>query len=139
MMNAITPRWERYSPVSLGLEDIFHRLDALTDAPGGNYPPYNIVKTSDTTNVLEIALAGFSKDEIEVVTERNVLTVTTKRAGKDEREYSYRGLAQRTFARNWQLSDDVVVDSVEYKDGLLTISLRKELPEAQQRKLLPIV
>jgi len=64
MMNAITPRWERYSPVSLGLEDIFHRLDALTDAPGGNYPPYNIVKTSDTTNVLEIALAGFSKDEI---------------------------------------------------------------------------
>ena len=138
MTNAITPRWERYRPVSLGLEDIFHRLDALTDAPGGNYPPYNIVKTSETTNVLEIALAGFSKEEIEVVTERNVLNVTTNRPGKDEREYSYRGLAQRTFSRNWQLSDDVVVDSVDYKDGLLTIALRKELPEAQQRKLLPI-
>ena len=137
-MNAITPRWERYSPVSLGLEDIFHRLDALTDAPGGNYPPYNIIKTSDTTNVLEIALAGFSKDEIEVVTERNVLTVTTTRPGKDEREYTYRGLAQRTFARNWQLSDDVVVDNVDYKDGLLTIALRKELPENQKRNVLPI-
>ena len=138
MTNAITPRWERYRPVSLGLEDIFHRLDALTDAPGGNYPPYNIVKTSETTNVLEIALAGFSKDEIEVVTERNVLNVTTNRPDKDGREYSYRGLAQRTFSRNWQLSDDVVVDSVDYRDRLLTIALRKELPAAQTRKLLPI-
>ena len=88
--------------------------------------------------MLEIALAGFSKDEIEVVTERNVLTVTTKREGTDSREYTYRGLAQRTFARNWQLSDDVIVDSVEYKDGLLTIALRKELPENQKRNVLPI-
>ena len=131
-------RWERFAPVSLGLEDVFHRLDSLTDAASSNYPPYNIVKTSDTTSALEIALAGFSKDEIEVVTERNVLTVSTHREGTDGREYTHRGLAQRTFARNWQLSDDVVVDSVDYQNGLLTVVLRKELPEAQQRKILPI-
>ena len=131
-------RWERFAPVSLGLEDVFHRLDSLTDAASSNYPPYNIVKTSDTTSALEIALAGFSKEEIEVVTERNVLTVSTHREGTDGREYTHRGLAQRTFARNWQLSDDVVVDSVDYQNGLLTVVLRKELPESQQRKILPI-
>ena len=75
MNNALT-RWERFAPVSLGLEDVFHRLDSLTDAASSNYPPYNIVKTSDTTSALEIALAGFSKEEIEVVTERNVLTLS---------------------------------------------------------------
>lgn len=137
MNNALT-RWDRFAPVSLGLEDVFHRLDSLTDAASSNYPPYNIVKTSDTTSALEIALAGFSKEEIEVVTERNVLTVSTHREGTDGREYTHRGLAQRTFARNWQLSDDVVVDSVDYQNGLLTIVLRKELPESQQRKTLPI-
>ena len=137
MNNALT-RWERFAPVSLGLEDVFHRLDSLTDAASSNYPPYNIVKTSDTTSALEIALAGFSKEEIEVVTERNVLTVSTHREGTDSREYTHRGLAQRTFARNWQLSDDVVVDSVDYQNGLLTVVLRKELPESQQRKILPI-
>ena len=137
MNNALT-RWERFAPVSLGLEDVFHRLDSLTDAASSNYPPYNIVKTSDTTSALEIALAGFSKEEIEVVTERNVLTVSTHREGTDGREYTHRGLAQRTFARNWQLSDDVVVDSVDYQNGLLTVVLRKELPENQQRKILPI-
>ena len=131
-------KWERYSPVSLGLEDIFHRLDSLTDSTVGNYPPYNIVKTGETTTELEIALAGFSKEEIEVATERGVLTVSTKREGTDSREYSHRGLAQRTFAKNWQLGDDVVVDEVVYENGLLTIRLRKEVPEAQQRKSLPI-
>ena len=131
-------RWERYSPVSLGLEDIFHRLDSLTDSTVGNYPPYNIIKTGETTTELEIALAGFSKEEIEVATERGVLTVSTKREGTDGREYTHRGLAQRTFAKNWQLSDDVVVDDVVYVNGLLTVKLRKEVPEAQQRKLLPI-
>ena len=131
-------RWERFAPVSLGLEDVFHRLDSLTDSTVGNYPPYNIIKTGETTTELEIALAGFSKEEIEVATERGVLTVSTKREGTDSREYSHRGLAQRTFAKNWQLGDDVVVDEVVYENGLLTVRLRKEVPEAQQRKLLPI-
>ena len=131
-------RWETYSPVSLGLGDLFNRLDAFTDSAATNYPPYNIVKVDDTTQQLEIALAGFSRDEIEVAVERNVLTVKTIREGTDGREYSYKGLAQRTFARNWQLSDDAVVGDVQYKDGLLTISIAKEIPESQKRRLLPI-
>ena len=135
-MNALT-RWESYSPVSLGMEQIFSRLDALQDA-GGNYPPYNIVNREEGVQELEIALAGWSRDEIEVVTERNVLTVSAKREGSDSRVYTHKGISTRTFAKNWQLSDDVTVDSVTYQDGMLTIRLVKEIPEAQQRKVLPI-
>ena len=131
-------RWEKYSPVGIGLESMFHRLDALTDSTATNYPPYNIVKTGEETTELEIALAGFSRDEIEVATHRGVLTVSTRREGVDDREFTHRGLAQRTFSRNWQLGDDVAIDDVVYVDGLLTIKLRREVPEAQQRKVLPI-
>ena len=137
-MNNTLARWETYNPVSLGLNDMFKRLDAFTDSASTNYPPYNIVKVDDVTQELEIALAGFTREEIEVAVERNVLTVKTNREGTDGREYSYKGLAQRTFARNWQLSDDAVVGDVVYKDGLLSITITKEIPEAQKRRLLPI-
>ena len=136
-MNALT-RWETYNPVSLGMGDLFNRLDALTDSAAVNYPPYNIVKLNDTTQQLEIALAGFSRDEIEVAVERNVLTVSTVKPKEDGREYTHKGLARRTFARNWQLSDDTVVENVTFVDGLLSIDVRKEVPESQKRKLLPI-
>ena len=137
-MTSSLARWERYSPVSLGLEQMFNRLDTLTDSTAGNYPPYNIIRVSDTETELEIALAGFAKDEIEVSTETGVLTVKTNRESVDGREFTHRGLAQRTFAKNWQLSDDVTVDEVTYVNGLLTLRLRKEVPEAQQRKIFPI-
>ena len=136
-MNALT-RWEQYNPVALGLEDMFKRLDVLQDSTATNYPPYNIVKLDDVTQQLEIALAGFSRDEIEVAVERNVLSVSTTKAKEDGREYTHKGLARRTFARNWQLSDDALVENVTYKDGLLTLDIRKEVPESQKRKLLPI-
>ena len=131
--------FNKYAPVSLGLETIFNRLDALHDSAATNYPPYNIVKTGEETQELEIALAGFTREQIEVSTERGVLTVATHvEGGVPAREYVHRGLAQRTFARNWQLSDDTVVDGVSYVDGLLVIKLRKELPEAQRRRVLDI-
>ena len=137
-MNNALARWETYNPVSFGLEDMFKRLDVLTDSHAVNYPPYNIVRLNDTTSQLEIALAGFKRDDIEVAVERNVLTVSTRKSDEDKREYTHKGLARRTFARNWQLSDNVVVENVKYEDGLLTLDIRKEIPEEQQRKLLPI-
>lgn len=136
-MNSLA-RWETYSPVSFGLEDMFRRLDVLQDSTATNYPPYNIVKLNDTTQQLEIALAGFKREEIEVATERGVLSVSTSKVGSDDREYTHKGLARRTFARNWQLADDVVVENVTYIDGLLSIDIRKEVPEEHKRKLLPI-
>ena len=137
-MNNALARWETYSPVQFGLEDMFKRLDAFHDSSASNYPPYNIVKIDDVTQQLEIALAGFSRDEIEVAVEKNILSVSTNTEGPDGREYTHKGLARRTFARNWQLSDDTVVEEVTYVDGLLSINIRKEVPEAQKRRLLPI-
>lgn len=137
-MNNALARWETYSPVQFGLEDMFKRLDAFHDSSASNYPPYNIVKIDDVTQQLEIALAGFSRDEIEVAVEKNILSVSTNKETTDGREYTHKGLARRTFARNWQLSDDTVVEEVTYVDGLLSINIRKEVPEAQKRRLLPI-
>ena len=128
----------RYNSVGIGLETLFNRLDALQDSTPTNYPPYNIVVRDDETHDLEIALAGWSREFIEVVTERNVLTVTARREGTDEREYTHKGISARAFARNWQLADDTVVDGVRYENGLLIITLKRVLPEAQQRRVLDI-
>ena len=87
---------------------------------------------------LDLALAGCSRDDIEVATERNVLTVSARREGTDTREYSHKGISQRTFTKNWQLADDAVVESVAFENGLLVITLKKIVPEAQRRKVLDI-
>ena len=130
--------YPRYNSVGIGLESFFSRLDALQDSTATNYPRYNIVVVDKETFNLELALAGWSRDEIEVATERNVLTVAARREGTDAREYSHKGISQRTFTKNWQLADDAVVESVAFENGLLVITLKKVLPEAQKRKVLDI-
>ena len=129
--------YPRYNAVGIGLESFFSRLDALQDSTAVNYPPYNIVVLEDGKHELEIALAGFSREDIEVVTERNVLTVSARRE-TDKRDYTHRGLSFRSFTKNWQLSDDVVVEGVRYENGLLSITLVRVLPESQKRKTLEI-
>ena len=134
--NALT-RWERYSPVGIGLEDMFKRLDAFADH-GTNYPPYNILKLDDEKQQLQVALAGFRKEDIEVAVERGVLQISVSKSYETEGEYVHRGVAQRSFARNWQLSDDTKGEEVTFQDGLLRVTLVKEIPEEMKRKLLPI-
>ena len=130
----VTFNWETYTPFTLGFDETFSRLEALAGSRD-NYPPHNVVNGSDGRTILELALAGFSRGDIEVETERNVLTVSAKKSPPDkERNYQHKGISYRTFSRNWQLGDDVEVDNVSFEDGLLTISLRKELPEKQKRK-----
>mgnify|MGYP006242914125 CR=1 FL=1 len=130
--------FDRYNSVGIGLESMFARLDALQDSTATNYPPYNIVVRDDNTHDLEIALAGWSREAIEVVTERNVLTVSARRPMDDKRQYTHKGISTRTFSKNWQLGDDTTVDGVNYRDGMLVITLKRVLPEAQQRKVLDI-
>ena len=130
----VTFNWETYTPYSIGFNETFNRLEALAGG-GTNYPPYNIVNGSDGRTTLEVALAGFSREDIEVETERNVLTVSARKApAEKERKYEHKGISYRTFSRNWQMGDDVEVEGVEFVDGLLIISLRKELPEKQKRQ-----
>ena len=138
-MNNNLIKWERYSPVALGLEETFKRLDTMLDSNISSYPPYNILKISDTSQVLEIALAGWSKDDIEVSVETRVLNVKVEKSVKPELgEYIHKGLALRTFSRNWVLSDDTEVGDISYVDGLLRIELNKNIPEEHKKRVLPI-
>ena len=123
---------------SIGLEDWMRRLDNAFEAGDVNYPPYNLVKETDTRYRLELAIAGFSKDDVEVTTESNKLTVEGKQKDADTSEYVYRGLASRDFTRTWTLSDDVEVNEVDFTNGLLTVRLNKIIPEHQKRKVYKI-
>lgn len=118
---------------SIGLDEWFHRFNTLHQTES-NYPPYNLVKQDNTTFKLEIALAGFRSKEIEVSTESGKLFVEAKTEKADE-EYLHQGLAKRAFTRSWTLSDDVEVSSVNFEDGLLTIVLKRIIPEHQKRKV----
>ena len=130
----VTFNWETYTPYSIGFNETFSRLEALAGARD-NYPPHNIIDGSDGRTTLELALAGFSREDLEVTTERNVLTVSAKKSPQDkELKYQHKSSSYRTFARNWQMGDDVEVESVDFVDGLLSITLRKELPDKQKRK-----
>ena len=136
-MNNLT-RWETYNPVSIGFEDMWKTLDALASNPQSNYPPYNIIKLDDERQQLQLALAGFLKEDILVAVERNVLNISVSKSYETEGDYVHRGIAQRTFSRNWQLSADTIIDEVTYIDGLLRVTLKRVTPEEQRRKVFDI-
>ena len=137
-MNNSLARWESYSPVSIGFEDMWKTLDALAANPQQNYPPYNIVKLDDERQQLQLALAGFLREDIVVAVEKKVLNISVGKTYDSEGEYVHRGIAQRSFSRNWQLSEDTVVEDVTYIDGLLRVTLKQEIPEEARRKVFDI-
>ena len=124
---------DRITKNSIGLDnffDTFFDQDVTT-----NYPPYNLIHVNNVESRLEIALAGFKKKEVKVYTEYGKLFVTaSKEAKEDKTDYVHQGLAQRSFERAWTLSDDVEVKSVDFADGLLTVTLGKIVPEHHARK-----
>jgi molecular chaperone IbpA len=123
---------------SIGLDEWFKRFDTAFETHT-NYPPYNLVKESNVDFRLEIALAGYKKEDIKVTTEWNKLFVESKKSSTSDDEYLYQGLAKRAFTRTWTLSDDVEVKDVSYVDGLLTIKLNRVIPEHQKKKVYEIV
>lgn len=123
---------------SIGLDEWFKRFDTAFESHT-NYPPYNLVKESSVDFRLEIALAGYKREDIEVTTEWNKLFVDAKKSSNSDDEYLHQGLAKRAFTRTWTLSDDVVVGDVSYVDGLLTIKLNRVIPEHQKKKVYEIV
>ena len=123
---------------TIGLEDWITRFDNAFETSKVNYPPYNLIKESDTRFRLELAVAGFSKEDVEVTTEYNKLTVEAKQEDSATDEYLHRGLAARAFNRSWTLSDDVEIDEVTFTNGLLTVRLNKIVPDHQKRKVYEI-
>ena len=129
---------ERFMGLTVGFDTMFDRLFNVPQ-PSGSYPPYNIRKVDNYNYVIEVALAGFSENDIEVQVEDGTLTVRSKE-DKDVNETSYvhRGIAKRMFVRKWTLSDDMIVQAAEFQNGLLNIKLEKVVPEEKKPRMIPI-
>ena len=132
-MSAIVDAVERYS---VGYDDLFYRLHSFGLGTSQDaYPPYNLVQLNNHESKLEIALAGFKKDELKVYTEFGKLYVKgRKEESEDDGTFIHKGLAQRSFERVWTVTDDTEIGSVEFTDGLLSVELKKIVPEHHARK-----
>ena len=119
---------------SIGLDDYFERIFDVQQT-SSNYPPYNLIQLNNHESRLEIALAGFKKEEVHAFTEYGKLFVEGEKAdAESESTFIHKGLAQRSFKRAWTLSDDTIVKDVTFEDGLLSITLGRVVPEHHQRK-----
>lgn len=127
----------------VGFDRMFNTFESrFANQLATNYPPHNIVKTDDTHYAIEIAVAGFKKNEIEVEVEQDILTVRGSSVVPDEtttRQYLHRGLSSRDFERSWQLAEHMVVKSAEIQDGVLTINLEYVIPEEKKARVIDIV
>ena len=125
---------ERIHRNSIGMDEYLNKFwDGVETS--SNYPPYNIVEVSNVESRLEVALAGFKKDEVSVYTEFGKLYVQGKKEeSKVDGEFIHKGLAQRSFTRVWTVSDDTEVRGVEFTDGLLVVQLGKIVPDHHARK-----
>jgi len=123
----------------IGMDEWINRFTTASESYS-NYPPYNYIKESSTEFRLEFALAGYKKEDIEVITENNNLYVESKKSESSKTdEYLHQGLAKRAFTWSRTLSDDVEVRDVSFENGLLVIKLNKIIPEHQKKKVYEIV
>ena len=126
--------FDKITKNSIGMDDYLNSF-FNSDFPQSNYPPYNLIQLNNHESKLEIALAGFKKDELKVYTEFGKLYVEGKKEESEvDGEFVHKGLAQRSFQQVWTVTDDTKVGSVKFEDGLLTVDLNKIVPEHHSRK-----
>tara|TARA_B100001250_G_C19708492_1_gene748043 strand:- start:474 stop:953 length:480 start_codon:yes stop_codon:yes gene_type:complete len=137
--------WNSLRPFSVGFDSIFDEFDRMLESSerySSNYPPYNIHKINDTDYKIEIALAGYSKDDIELELKDNTLTVRNKAKEKiindGENGVIHKGIASRHFERSFTLSEDIKLKNAELKNGLLNIDLHRVIPEEKKSRLIEI-
>jgi len=123
----------------VGFDRLADLLDAATNETASGYPPYNIERTGENSYRIEIAVAGFKPKDLNIEIKENLLTVQGRKSETDEtRRYVHRGLAERNFERRFQLADYVLVTDAQLADGLLSLSLKRELPEALKPRRIEI-
>ena len=124
----------------VGFDRLAQLLETASVDAASGYPPYNIERTDENAYRIEIAVAGFRTEELNIEVKENLLTVQGRKAANDEpqRRFLHRGLAERDFERRFQLADYVIVNEAKLADGLLSISLKRELPEALKPRRIEI-
>lgn len=122
---------ERLQKNTIGMDDYFDRVFGVE---AQSYPPYNLIQVNEDESQLEMALAGFTDQEVKVYTEKGNLVVEGKKAQADDREYVHRGMAQRSFTRTWSISEDTEVSGVTFENGLLVVTMSRVVPEARKKR-----
>ena len=151
MTHRILSIFNKLRPISVGFDDIFNHFESMFDEDyytltqniGSNYPPYNIVRSGENQYDIEIALAGFNKDDINVTVEDRLLTVETKNTDEkttanQSNEVIHRGISQRYFKKSFTVASDVEVKDAQLKDGLLKISMERVIPEDKKPRTIDI-
>ena len=124
---------------AIGFDRLARLAGTAQETASQSYPPYNIERTDENAYRVEIAVAGFRPEELNIEVKENLLTVTGRKTANDEpRRFLHRGLAERNFERKFQLADYVVVTEAALADGLLSIALKRELPEALKPRRIDI-
>jgi len=124
---------------SIGFDRVFDLLEsAARGQPADNWPPYDIARTGDDAYRISMAVAGFAQDELSISTKPNLLVVTGEKASEANGEYLHRGIANRSFTRQFELADHVKVTGADLVNGLLTIELRREIPEEMKPRRIEI-
>ncbi|MBZ9974006.1 Hsp20 family protein [Mesorhizobium sp. BR-1-1-10] len=131
-----------FSPLfrsSIGFDRMLNALEAASRvATIDNWPPYDTAKTGEDDYRITMAVAGFSQDDLTITQEQNMLMVSGQKAGEDNGQYLHRGLAQRSFQRRFELADHVKVIGASLVNGLLSIDLKREIPEEMKPRKIEI-
>ena len=131
--------WNDLRPFSIGFDNLFDQFDHYLDNRATSFPPYNIGKGKDELNwTIEMALAGYSKKDIEVKYADNTITIKSVHKDEEDKDMLHRGIAKRHFTRSFTTADDVEVKGAEMKDGMLSIALEKIVPEAKKPRTISI-
>lgn len=125
----------------VGFDQLFDAIETRLSNQNNNYPPYNVIKLDESNYLIELAVAGFRKEEIRIEILHDVLSVQGKRVREEDtdRQFLHRGLSARDFDRTFQLAEHIVIKNAMLKDGILTVYLERQVPEEKKPKLIDIV
>jgi len=124
---------------AVGFDRLFDMLES--SAAGGaceNFPPFDLIKSGDNHYRIELAVAGFRRDEIELTSHQNVLVIRGRKAEEQDRDYVHRGIALRSFERRFAMADHIHVTGADLQDGMLTVDLVREVPETLKPRRIEI-
>ena len=138
--NLTTLDINKFIPYSIGFDNLFDRLFDMDLESSSSYPPYNISKVDDNNYIIEMALAGFNKDDIEIELADSELTVRSKKREDSNKDVNliHQGISHRSFNRKFTLSEEILVKNAEMKNGMLIVKLEKFIPENKKPKLINI-
>jgi len=126
----------RFRPFTIGFDRLFEDMERISNI-SDNFPPYNVIKSSDDTYLIELAVAGFDKSELSIEFKDSVLKIEGKKESR-ELDFAHKGISERNFIRSWTLGEHVKVKSAEVSNGLLIVSLEREIPEEEKPQVIKI-